>query len=302
MRISIHAPPRGATSLHRRICEWCTFQFTPLREGRRKQNVLYDGGAYFNSRPSARGDKAAREALEGMNKFQFTPLREGRRKHGASPIKPGIFQFTPLREGRRGGDLRRVQAVHFNSRPSARGDPTDMRLVRSFSSFQFTPLREGRQAWPHRRAVPEHFNSRPSARGDAAFGGGQRGRVISIHAPPRGATTPVPASCVSGAIFQFTPLREGRRWRFPQQKERKKFQFTPLREGRHIQLMRADEKCGFQFTPLREGRQNVATWLIWRGYFNSRPSARGDMAEWQYVLPVWNFNSRPSARGDPTWQ
>ena len=33
---------------------------------------------------------------------------------------------------------------------------------------------------------------------------------ISIHAPPRGATSRIPA-LVFGAVFQFTPLREGRR-------------------------------------------------------------------------------------------
>ena len=56
-------------------------------------------------------------------------------------------------------------------------------------------------------------------------------------------------------LFQFTPLREGRREAVGVWKRLMRFQFTPLREGR------PDEKCGnrteevFQFTPLREGRQ-----------------------------------------------
>ena len=55
---------------------------------------------------------------------------------------------------------------YFNSRPSARGDA---RLCQSPASyqFQFTPLREGRHA-------PIDFAA------DAL--------IISIHAPPRGAT------------------------------------------------------------------------------------------------------------------
>ena len=58
--ISIHAPPRGATE-PRRLADRVAnaFQFTPLREGRLlwlSDNVC---PANFNSRPSARGDRAA---------------------------------------------------------------------------------------------------------------------------------------------------------------------------------------------------------------------------------------------------
>ena len=36
-------------------------------------------------------------------------------------------------------------------------------------------------------------------------------RRISIHAPPRGATKRASQETVFGILFQFTPLREGRR-------------------------------------------------------------------------------------------
>ena len=76
------------------------------------------------------------------------------------------------------------------------------------------------------------------------------------------------------------------------------FQFTPLREGR---LDAKEENSGFflfQFTPLREGRRAdaLAAWL--GGYFNSRPSARGDLASKRKQHIISYFNSRPSARGD----
>ena len=81
--ISIHAPPRGATTGGFVTDDDGTFQFTPLREGRRKTSVfvvvlihisihapprgatfLLDLKAYrlpyFNSRPSARGDRFPR--------------------------------------------------------------------------------------------------------------------------------------------------------------------------------------------------------------------------------------------------
>ena len=56
LAISIHAPPRGATCFP--ICWNCcrTFQFTPLREGRRRAGRAAGAPRYFNSRPSARGD------------------------------------------------------------------------------------------------------------------------------------------------------------------------------------------------------------------------------------------------------
>ena len=100
--------------------------------------------------------------------------------------------------------------------------------------FQFTPLREGRRAYPTTCARV----------------------MISIHAPPRGATEEV------GQIVGVD-----------------KFQFTPLREGRQREVVLSDVAMQFQFTPLREGR-HAARFLEKNaeGYFNSRPSARGDEA------------------------
>ena len=56
--------------------------------------------------------------------------------------------------------------LHFNSRPSARGDRGDGGHFRN----------------------RQDFNSRPSARGDDALEQAKEAGYISIHAPPRGAT------------------------------------------------------------------------------------------------------------------
>ena len=79
-----------------------------------------------------------------------------------------------------------------------------------------------------------YFNSRPSARGDKNAAQTGKALMISIHAPPRGATFPFTnfheqnlisihapprgATALSQKImwmnrFQFTPLREGRQKR-----------------------------------------------------------------------------------------
>ena len=144
--------------------------------------------------------------------FQFTPLREGRLRSGAGKPLDITFQFTPLREGRQSvRALENPLTLHFNSRPSARGDACraaqrkDRRYFNSRPSargdvivpstarycglFQFTPLREGRlRGFKRPQWRLTYFNSRPSARGDAEDFG----------------------AFISMILFQFTPLREGR--------------------------------------------------------------------------------------------
>ena len=102
--------------------------------------------------------------------------------------------------------------------------------------------------------------------------------------------------------------------------QRTRFQFTPLREGRQSTTRRISSTHAFQFTPLREGRRFSVYHADYRGNFNSRPSARGDIICWVMAWSwktfqftplregrrAWrmlgllesHFNSRPSARGD----
>ena len=100
---------------------------------------------------------------------------------------------------------------HFNSRPSARGDAHPHSHIRTARIFQFTPLREGRQFCVNFLFKLVYFNSRPSARGDSLFDL-KAFRLPYFNSRPsaRGDVwrTVVP-KC--RAIFQFTPLREGRR-------------------------------------------------------------------------------------------
>ncbi len=162
--------------------------------------------------------------------FQFTPLREGRRVCYGRIYYEIVFQFTPLREGR----LEKIRSgisgeTDFNSRPSARGDFADkLRSYRHMISihapprgatraglrgviptiFQFTPLREGRLNRSGITAIREHFNSRPSARGDAHSPSRCRQpRRISIHAPPRGATSGTERRAICPCISIHAPPR-----------------------------------------------------------------------------------------------
>ena len=145
--------------------------------------------------------------------------------------------------------------------------------------------------------------------------------TISIHAPPRGATIKSISDFIS-FLFQFTPLREGRRspWTglqlvnisihapprgaTPQDKHHSEtllFQFTPLREGRLLSF-------SWPFSAFRisihapprgatPGRSRLSSVGELKN-FNSRPSARGDCYRHASGTRSQNFNSRPSARGD----
>ena len=185
--------------------------------------------------------------------FQFTPLREGRQIAEPTPPTPAAFQFTPLREGR----LALLsdgfcKSLYFNSRPSARGDARCAQLYcEIFISIH---------------APPRGATNRST---DAAYTS-----CISIHAPPRGAT-----QCASNYIvkflFQFTPLREGRRQTPLGALKPSDFNSRPSARGdlciyRHPSIVQISihapprgatrrivgfsSVLAFQFTPLREGR------------------------------------------------
>ena len=191
------------------------------------------------------------------------------------------FQFTPLREGRRQSAVNCFKFRHFNSRPSARGDDdgqgkstfycgisihapprgATMKKLVSWQqnlAFQFTPLREGRPTV----SATAHASTR-----------------ISIHAPPRGATFDKATVVSRYSHFNSRPSARGDRT-YLRKLVQKVFQFTPLREGRRFREMGgcmefsisihapprgatlADKitvrVCVFQFTPLREGRPKSA--------------------------------------------
>ena len=187
--ISIHAPPRGATSVFWH-CALITY--------------------YFNSRPSARGDMRSENVLIPRSISIHAPPR-GATNQPPRVTRIGIisihapprgatwsfppsrdyptFQFTPLREGRlKTQEFHAMAAISIHAPP--RG-ATGIRAVctSSASAFQFTPLREGRPAGQSAMGNRNDFNSRPSARGDSPGRGYQLLINISIHAPPRGATT-----------------------------------------------------------------------------------------------------------------
>ena len=257
---------------------------------------------------------------------------------------PARFQFTPLREGRqiKPGDPaeRRNISIHAPPRGATRHAHAD---TGGNELFQFTPLREGRpnpfSGGQRADKISIHAPPRGATQFDAFL---FRIRIISIHAPPRGATRTVTIFFVIRLISIHAPPRGATHPKFVPNTYIGDFNSRPSARGDAgaTQCVAAADK--FQFTPLREGRplyadvipteDEISIHAPPRGatrparafvppacYFNSRPSARGDLRQNRYVLPRHisihapprgatraassalqrsHFNSRPSARGD----
>ena len=191
--ISIHAPPRGATSCVLLPQTRSPFQFTPLREGRLKVFLSVPLPLHFNSRPSARGDlRCDFSPFELCSISIHAPPRGATRRRIYGERRAVLFQFTPLREGRRWRGAPGIARENFNSRPSARGDAKGFIIVSPHITISI-------------HAPPRGATRRRHARAQVL--------PISIHAPPRGATSNCHCRCKTVLPFQFTPLREGRRGR-----------------------------------------------------------------------------------------
>ena len=131
--------------------------------------------------------------------------------------------------------------------------------MRIITLFQFTPLREGRRLTPDEMGeLTDYFNSRPSARGDVLVHHNPTKLIISIHAPPRGATRRYCTATKRKSISIHAPPRGATR-------------HPTGRAQRHLISIHAPPRGAtpaawllpapieFQFTPLREGRR--ACWL-----------------------------------------
>ena len=197
-----------------RLHRWRRFQFTPLREGRRRSKSSITAHLNFNSRPSARGDDYLTDKpLEATDISIHAPPRGATSWHWRSRSIRAISIHAPPRGATLHSAVKRPRRDDFNSRPSARGDTKQTEQWLSFSYFNSRPSARGDRkrstalltstnfnsrpsargdnaAVVRGRESRHYFNSRPSARGDAAVRERQEADgTISIHAPPRGATS-----------------------------------------------------------------------------------------------------------------
>ena len=186
------------------------FQFTPLREGRRYVMVSqWLENISIHAPPRGATHKVF--VLCTSSLFQFTPLREGRPV--LNPFYSGcrsISIHAPPRGATVTWQAAFADKLHFNSRPSARGDKRVKGDGRANVYFNSRPSARGDWQSQRRTGFCHDFNSRPSARGDSFIKAKQEGTSsISIHAPPRGATRESSSQMSKFVYFNSRPSARG---------------------------------------------------------------------------------------------
>ena len=147
---------------------WGQFQFTPLREGRLN-------GALTSATVST-------ISIHAPPRGATSPLRT------CSAQKNCISIHAPPRGATRCSRRKARACADFNSRPSARGDTCPWASTARRTYFNSRPSARGDRQGTDKSCSAHYFNSRPSARGDAGYTYRRLYDIISIHAPPRGAT------------------------------------------------------------------------------------------------------------------
>ena len=189
-----------------------------------------------------------------MDIFQFTPLREGRRVvRRVCGLVLRISIHAPPRGATCWKSEKRLP-MHFNSRPSARGDSAPHDCCAACTISIHAPPRGATAVVAVAVCARKHFNSRPSARGDTVLGQRRRTRTISIHAPPRGATFADSANAERLVISIHAPPRGATAGGGTGRTEDEISIHAPPR-GATTRVGKSYVVNPFQFTPLREGRR-----------------------------------------------
>ena len=205
--VSIHAPAWGATSAGPPSFGRAEFRSTPPRGGRPPiaLDTALIGHERFDPRPRVGGDRSSADRPRADRRFRSTPPRGGRLVANEYRLNPLTFRSTPPRGGRPGQASEGLVLEQFRSTPPRGGRPAG-RVSRA-SSRRFDPRpRVGGDFMP--RSTPPglaRFDPRPRVGGDQAVGFVCARRVVSIHAPAWGATSPISTGCGSYAGFDPRP-------------------------------------------------------------------------------------------------
>ena len=155
MDISIHAPPRGATPTSILISRQSEFQFTPLREGRRRDAAEIRRKLYISIHAPPRGATKRKGRRRKQSPISIhAPPRGATSKYQFFSGDCPHFNSRPSARGDTCPWASTARRTYFNSRPSARGDNTCTYIHLVVPKFQFTPLREGRHL---KRAISERI-------------------------------------------------------------------------------------------------------------------------------------------------
>ena len=122
--------------------------------------------------------------------------------------------------------------------------------------------------------------------------------IISIHAPPRGATLGIPTVPCIRLISIHAPPRGATSLNMRRNNTDGYFNSRPSARGDVGKVLSGVQSIISIHAPPRGATSTPRSFLRFAYYFNSRPSARGDTRHPDSSVHPPYFNSRPSARGD----
>jgi len=165
LSVSIHAPAKGATKTLQEQLRFYMFQSTPPRRGRLKVvNQLYSFLVSIHA-PAKGATKRVHTDVDIVSVSIHAPAK------GATPRSSPP---TP------------AQRVSIHA--PAKGATHNLRVMVRLVQFQSTPPRRGRLYLITRSSMDWGFNPRPREGGDPCDPETKRPLVVSIHAPAKGAT------------------------------------------------------------------------------------------------------------------
>ena len=124
-------------------------------------------------------------------------------------------------------------------------------------------------------------------------------RFISIHAPPRGATITADYNPIENYISIHAPPRGATSEHHPSAGQRHPISIHAPPRGATRNAPTSAHTHEFQFTPLREGRRAAASMMVGLSSISIHAPPRGATPRKKRDFHEKNyFNSRPSARGD----
>ena len=120
--ISIHAPPRGATEHSGNVSKEYVISIHAPPRGATRRYCTATKRKSISIHAPPRGATATMYNFDPSIFISIHAPPRGATRHSSPPL----------------------HGIHFNSRPSARGDGNAVGAVSYYVIFQFTPLREGR--------------------------------------------------------------------------------------------------------------------------------------------------------------
>ena len=211
LRVSIHAPAKGATpSVMAERSKRDCFDPRP-REGGDGAGVVDGGGQRGVSihAPAKGATRLFRARLQLGAVSIHAPAKGATAPRLIGPACDRVSIHAPAKGATSNAFTLCRMIDGFDPRPREGGDGDTPPTGSVPPVFRSTPPRRGRRSRWDRPSPRRRFDPRPREGGDLLHGLEPVDRDVSIHAPAKGATF-MPGATARNALFRSTPPRRGR--------------------------------------------------------------------------------------------